>query len=85
MEWEMRPSKKVSFGEEWKAELDSAWSQEDKENSPWKLTQFTPRRQSDSARLSFTLIQINSDLQEHQLFEEIGDFANTFLLIFLTD
>lgn len=40
--------------------------------------------QGDSARLSFTLIQINSDLQEHQLFEEIGDFANTFLLIFLT-
>lgn len=76
---------KVNFGEEWKADLESAWGQEDKENSPWKLTQSTPRRRSDSARLSFTLIQINSDLQEHQLFEEIGDFANTFLLIFLTD
>lgn len=76
---------KVHSGKEKKAEPQSAWGRENKENSPWKLTQSTPRRQSDRARLSFTLIQINSDLQEHQLFEEIGDFANTFLLIFLTD
>lgn len=85
MGWEVRQREKVSFGEERKAELESAWGQEDKENSPWKLTQSAPRRQSDSACLSFTLVQINSDLQEHQLFEEIGDFANTFLFIFLTD
>lgn len=76
---------KVHFSEERKAELESVWGQEDKENSPWKFAHSAPRRWSDSARLSFTLIQINSDLQEHQLFGEIGDFANTFLLIFLID
>lgn len=51
---------------------------------PWKLAQQALRRWPDSTRLSFTLIQINSDLQGHQLSEKIGDFANTSLLIFLT-